>query len=78
MSNIPEAHEGQNPETQRILDFLIGQPNKQFTVSEIAQAVGESEDDTQVRLESLAYQSEIKKERPDGSAQPLYHRPQRP
>lgn len=76
MSNIPDAHESLAPETQRILDYLSAHPNEQFTLEQIAQAVGDGQENVQVRLESLEYQSQVEKAHPAGG-QAVYSRPRR-
>lgn len=76
MSNIPDAHAGPNPEAQKIIDYLAAHANEQFTLEQIAQAVGDSEENVQVRLESLEYQSQIEKAHPEGG-QAVYSRPRR-
>lgn len=76
MSGIPGSSQQLGPETQKVLDYLCEHPNEQFTVEQVAQQLGYSEEDAKTRLEALAYQKEITKDRPDGG-ETVYCRPRR-
>jgi hypothetical protein len=59
-----------------MLDYLSNHPNEQFTVTQLCEVIGCSEDDAKVSAEALAYQGEIEKERPEGG-ETVYSRPRR-
>lgn len=76
MSGIPHSSDQLSPEAQQMLDYLSNHPNEQFTVTQLCEAIGCSEDDAKVGAEALAYQGEIEKERPEGG-ETVYSRPRR-
>lgn len=76
MAGIPRSSSDLSPDAQRLLDYLRDQPNAQFTLEELAQALSSSTDEVQIQLEALEYQGEIEKSHPAGGAA-VYFRPQR-
>jgi Fic family protein len=76
MSGIPRTSDQLGPEAQKLLDYLCDHPNEKYTVAQLLDVAGCSEDEAKVHLEALAYQGEIEKERPEGG-ETVYCRPRR-
>jgi|GEM_PF-2784107 len=76
MSGLPSSSQGLGPEAQQALEYLQAHPNEEFTVEQIAEAMGCSTESAKVHLEALSYQNEIEKRRPEGG-ETLYCRPRR-
>ncbi len=76
MSGVPHSSNELSPEAQRLLAHLEEHPNAQFTVAQLVEVLGGSEDEVKVSAEALAYQGEIAKERPEGG-ETIYSRPRR-
>ncbi len=76
MSGVPHSSNELSPEAQRLLAHLTEHPNAQFTVAQLVEVLGASEDEVKVSAEALAYQGEIEKERPEGG-ETIYSRPRR-
>ncbi len=76
MSGIPHSSNELSPEAQRLLAHLQEHPNERFTVAQLVEMLGGSEDEVKVSAEALAYQGEIEKDRPEGG-ETVYSRPQR-
>lgn len=76
MAGIPRSSGDLSPQAQQLLDYLRDHANQQFTLDQLAQAIGSSDDEVQIQLEALEYQGEIEKAHPQGGAA-VYSRPQR-
>lgn len=75
MAGIPNSSRELSPQAQQLLEFLRQNANQQFTMEQLAQALGRTAEETQMQVEALEYQGEIEKAHPAGG-EAVYFRPQ--
>ncbi len=73
MAGIPGRSGGQSESKQRILDYVCEHLDQPFTAEELGRATGMSLEDTEIAVESLAYEQELAKEYVEGG-QKVYRR----
>ncbi len=73
MAGIPDSSSDQSESKQKILDYVCEHLDRAFTAEELADASGMSLEDTEIAVESLAYEQELAKEYVEGG-QKVYRR----
>ena len=73
MAGIPDTSGDQGQTRQRVLDYFCDHLGTACTAEEVADAIGLSVEDTEIAVESLAYEKEIAKEYVEGG-QKIYRR----
>lgn len=73
MAGIPAPNEEQGQRKQSVLDYFCDHLDQPYTAEQVAEATGVGPEDVKIALETLAYEKELVKERPDGG-QTVYRR----